>query len=206
MPKLSLSPHGLYWTSDTHFFHKGIIRLSKRPFDSVEHMNASLIANWNARVGKLDTVIHVGDMLFGNSKKWNEVLDQLNGEIILVEGNHDRMNNPNSTTRARFKSIHSILELDVAGQFVHVCHYPMLSWRDRQRGSIHAHGHSHGGTAREIVCPVDGTVLVPPCRRLDVGVDCATRYGAPAYSPIKHSELLEYALGINEAHVDSMGE
>ena len=154
-------------------------------------MNAELVRCWNARVNKNATVIHVGDMLFGSSKRWNEILDQLNGRIILVEGNHDRENQPNATTRARFESRHSILELDVEGQLLHVCHYPMMSWRNRQRGSIMVHGHCHGTSTQ--------SVSGPQVRRLDVGVDCSTRYGAPSYSPIAHAELLNYALSIPAA-------
>lgn len=196
MPSLSLSSKNLWWTSDTHFFHKNVIAHCNRPFASVDEMNAELVRRWNARVNKIGTVIHVGDMLFGSSQKWNQILDQLNGEIILVEGNHDRENKPNATTRERFKSIHNILELDVEGTLFHVCHYPMLSWRNRQRGSIMCHGHQHGDGQLEVVCPTDGTVVIPQCRRLDVGTDCATRYGAPAYSPIAHAELVDYALRI----------
>ena len=38
---------GVFFTSDTHFNHTNIIRFCSRPFKDVEHMNETLIANWN---------------------------------------------------------------------------------------------------------------------------------------------------------------
>jgi len=43
----------MHFTADTHFYHGNILKLSNRPFTSVEEMYHSLIANWNAVVGKL---------------------------------------------------------------------------------------------------------------------------------------------------------
>ena len=42
---------GVFFTSDTHFNHTNIIRFCSRPFKDVEHMNETLIANWNRVVG-----------------------------------------------------------------------------------------------------------------------------------------------------------
>lgn len=193
------NPDKLWWTSDTHYFHAGIIEFSKRPFDSVKEMHEALIQNWNDRVRPGDTVIHVGDFIFGSSRNWNHILDQLHGDIVLVEGNHDRGNKPNATTRGRFKLLARLLEERIGDHYFAVCHYPMLSWRNRQGGSIHVHGHSHGGRPDEIICPTDGTVVIPKCRRFDVGVDCSTRFGAPAYSPISNAELVERALKVSES-------
>ena len=41
----------VFFTSDTHFNHTNIIRFCSRPFKDVEHMNETLIANWNRVVG-----------------------------------------------------------------------------------------------------------------------------------------------------------
>ena len=55
----------LFFTSDTHFFHEGIIRFCNRPFGSVEEMNETLIRNWNEKVPEDGTVFHLGDFAFG---------------------------------------------------------------------------------------------------------------------------------------------
>jgi calcineurin-like phosphoesterase family protein len=76
-------------TSDTHFFHKNIIRYTGRPHGSIWHMDDDLKAKWNETVGPDDTIIVVGDLAFGNAGAKEELLKELNGYKVLVKGNHD---------------------------------------------------------------------------------------------------------------------
>lgn len=46
----------LYFTSDLHFNHAGIINFDKRPFENVEEMNRCLVRNWNARITEKEEV------------------------------------------------------------------------------------------------------------------------------------------------------
>ncbi len=87
-----------WFTSDTHFGHGRVIEYSGRPFSSTEEMDRVLIAKWNARVKKEDTVYFLGDFCF---KKCTEAPDarpfdyyrsQLNGTIHWIAGNHDHGN------------------------------------------------------------------------------------------------------------------
>ena len=39
-----------YFTSDQHFGHFNIIRLSHRPFATADEMDEAMIAKWNAKV------------------------------------------------------------------------------------------------------------------------------------------------------------
>jgi calcineurin-like phosphoesterase family protein len=82
----------IWFTSDTHFGHKNIIRYCNRPFKNVWEMNYQLIENWNARVKSGDTVYHLGDFAFLAPKQIKDVIDCLNGNIIMVRGNHDGPN------------------------------------------------------------------------------------------------------------------
>ncbi|MEF9988159.1 MAG: phosphoesterase, partial [Christensenella sp.] len=52
----------IYFTSDFHFGHKGIIEMQNRPFSCAEEMNETLIRNYNERVHKNDTVYILGDI------------------------------------------------------------------------------------------------------------------------------------------------
>ena len=81
-----------YWfTSDTHFSHKNIIKYCNRPFDSVEQMDAELIKRWNEVVKPEDVVFHLGDLCFKN-KSLDDYRKVLNGTIILLKGNHENGN------------------------------------------------------------------------------------------------------------------
>jgi len=79
--------------SDTHFSHKNILnfepcRLTQMRidgYDADEH-DKWLIDKWNENVGKDELVIHLGDFAF---KRVAECLEELNGRIILILGNHD---------------------------------------------------------------------------------------------------------------------
>jgi len=86
----------------THLNHSNIIGYCNRPFKDVDHMNNSLVKNWNERVKPDDTIIVDGDFCFKNTpggkvgeggleaaKYW---IAQLNGEKIFVRGNHDKHN------------------------------------------------------------------------------------------------------------------
>jgi calcineurin-like phosphoesterase family protein len=77
----------IYLTADTHFNHTNIIKYCLRPFQTVEEMNETLIANWNITVAKSDMVIFLGDLCFkDDADKW---LSKLNGDKLLLRGNHD---------------------------------------------------------------------------------------------------------------------
>jgi calcineurin-like phosphoesterase family protein len=83
----------VFLISDTHFGHKGVTQFlnsdgSKlRPWDNVEEMDEALVANWNRVVGPKDKVYHLGDVVI--NRKALKTLALLNGEKILVKGNHD---------------------------------------------------------------------------------------------------------------------
>lgn len=78
-----------YVISDTHFGHENVIEYSRRPFSDVEEMNETMVAQWNEKVSDDDTVIHLGDVRHHPGEPANYWFDQLNGQILLVRGNHD---------------------------------------------------------------------------------------------------------------------
>ena len=78
-----------FYIADTHFFHNNIIRYCNRPYASVEEMNEALIDNWNKTVQPNDTIRIVGDFAFGGKQRLLEVMPRLNGNKILIHGNHD---------------------------------------------------------------------------------------------------------------------
>lgn len=79
----------VFMTSDLHFGHKNILKHCNRPYDSVEDMDEGLVANWNNKVPKKDSIVYiVGDFAFNNHNKY---LSRLNGKKVLIIGSHDHM-------------------------------------------------------------------------------------------------------------------
>lgn len=79
-----------YFTSDTHFNHANIITYCNRPFKDINHMNHTMLNNWNRRVTNNDRVYHLGDFAMGNKNHWSRFCKALNGHKILIRGNHDK--------------------------------------------------------------------------------------------------------------------
>lgn len=73
----------IYFTADTHFGHERTLKLSRRPFDSVDKMNAAIVARWQLTVKPEDTVYHLGD--FGDPS----FIELLSGKIYFLPGNYD---------------------------------------------------------------------------------------------------------------------
>ena len=79
----------IFFTADLHLGHENVIRHCNRPFASAEIMDRELIANWNHRVRRDDTVYIAGDFCFRNKRPVEEYLSALNGHKHLIIGNHD---------------------------------------------------------------------------------------------------------------------
>lgn len=84
----------VWLVSDTHFGHEKTCTVFKRedgsplrPFASAEEMDEFMIEAWNERVKPNDKVYHLGDVVI--SRKFLSVLGRLNGDKVLIRGNHD---------------------------------------------------------------------------------------------------------------------
>ena len=79
--------------SDTHFGHTGVCRFLRddgtklRPWDDPKEMDEFMVKAWNERVKPNDKVYHLGDVVI-NRKSLN-ILERLNGDKVLIKGNHD---------------------------------------------------------------------------------------------------------------------
>jgi len=126
-----------FFTADTEFNHKNIIEYCNRPFKSVNHMNESIVANWNSVVDKNDIVFHLGDV----GRDCDELVSRLNGNIIFVKGGHDH-----KLDAPLMKEIYIDGLKDEYGnkRLIVLCHYSMRSWNKSHYGSWHLFGHHHG--------------------------------------------------------------
>lgn len=166
--------HETYFTSDTHFGHRNIIRYCGRPFNSSDHMDAELIRRWNEVVGDDDVIYHLGDFTLAGHAFARRILAQLKGRIRVLgyPWHHDARWLPTSSGPSELysRSGHPVEILAPVvverletpwrrRQQLVLCHYPFAQWDGRHHGAWHLHGHSHG------THPPDGAML-------DVGVDC----------------------------------
>ncbi len=83
-----------YVISDTHLNHGNIIDHCDRPFESEAEMNERLKSNWNSIVNEDETVLCLGDLAVWSTGETIEWADRLNGDLILVLGNHDPIEDP----------------------------------------------------------------------------------------------------------------
>ena len=130
----------VFLTSDTHFGHLGVTKFLRddgtklRPWDSVEEMDEALIANWNSVVKPNDKVYHLGDVVI--NRKALHTLHRLNGEKVLIKGNHDIFKLEDYTPY--FKDIRGY---HVMNNFI-LSHIPLHpDAKGRFNGNIHGHTH-----------------------------------------------------------------
>jgi calcineurin-like phosphoesterase family protein len=83
-----------FLTSDTHFGHAGVCRFTEadgvtkiRPWTDPDEMDEEMIKRWNATVRPNDKVYHLGDVVI--NRKALKTLARLNGDKVLIRGNHD---------------------------------------------------------------------------------------------------------------------
>lgn len=126
--------------SDTHFGHDNVIIYDKRPFKTGEEMDEAMIKNWNSVVKPNDIIYHLGDFAFLHESMICKILDRLNGNKILITGNHDKQMRKDCV-RKYFKIITPYLEVYQNKQLICMFHYPQARWNKSHRGSFHIHGH-----------------------------------------------------------------
>lgn len=83
----------VFLVSDTHFGHAGVCRFLRddgtklRPWDDPDEMDEAMVKAWNERVRPNDKVYHLGDAVI--NRKALKTLGRLNGDKVLIRGNHD---------------------------------------------------------------------------------------------------------------------
>ena len=134
----------IYFTADTHFTHKNIIKFCDRPFSNVTQMNNVLIKEWNRTVTDDDIIYHLGDFGWKDNKENLSILRQLNGKKYLIKGNHDYSFIKDKAIRKEFVWIKDYYELIIDGMLIVLCHYPFATWRASHHGTWNLYGLSHG--------------------------------------------------------------
>lgn len=172
-----------FFISDTHFLHRGSLLWKDckfpRLFADINEANEFMISRWNYVVKPEDEVYFLGDFAYKCSKsKAEAIFWQLNGKKHLIKGNHDHK------IAAKFincwESISDLKTVEIllpdgCKKEIVLCHYPMLSWRHKESGAWHLHGHTHGSIQE----------LNQNVKRYDVSVEVNN------YTPISEEELIK---------------
>lgn len=136
----------IYFTSDSHYFHENILNFCKRPFENVQEMNKRIVENWNNKVPTDGIVFHLGDFSWGGYQQWKQIREQLNGEIILIKGNHC-LKNITPTAHSLFKKVVFQMRIEIEGRRIWLNHFPLLcysgTYRDFNGLEFNLFGHTH---------------------------------------------------------------
>ena len=133
-----------YYISDIHFGDQRLFDLCKRPFSSLEEMDAYIIQKWNGKVSDEDTVYVVGDI--GYDKQAINIYKQLNGIKRLIVGNHDESIIDYIKETHMFASIEYMCLINDEDSRVFLCHYPIMDWPEDDNNSVLVYGHIHNKT------------------------------------------------------------
>lgn len=137
----------VFLTSDTHFGHAGVCRFLRddgtklRPWDDPNEMDEEMVKRWNEKVKPNDKVYHLGDVVI-NRKALN-ILRRLNGDKVLIKGNHDIFKLEDYTEHFR----------DIRGYHVMngmiLSHVPVHE-ESLGRFGVNIHGHLHANRIKYV--------------------------------------------------------
>ena len=171
--------YNVYITADLHIRHKNILHHQKNRIKGMNLLNDAdveghdkyVIDMWKNITKRGDHIYVVGDFIMSNQQDSLKILHELksNGcHIHLIVGNHDKSTHKmynmfesiSDIKRVIFKKdVFDFLQNDFT---VIMCHYPMISWQDKPRGSMMLYGHVH------LNAPIIDTY---PDLRMNVGID-----------------------------------
>lgn len=169
----------IYITSDHHFGHIKIIEYEDRPFDLVSQMDRYMIDEWNRVVCDDDVVIHLGDFSLLPPEETIDICNELKGQIILFNGNHDHRTRTFWEQRAGilkwfkrpqyFDGIWLTHRVDWGFVFYNSFDSMRIwtgkkSWTLIKDDDLVLHGHSHGKITKQgqfVNCGVDAWNFTP---------------------------------------------
>lgn len=188
-----------WFTSDLqlHFGHENILGYCSRPWDDLSAMEQGLVDNFNACVEPDDVVYFVGDFAMGVRADNVPVAARLNGNKILIPGNHDNVWKGNKSWE-KWASLygeyfwveHGDVLLTLGGIDFELSHFPFI-------GNDHTGEERYNSSKIDKFSPINnGQFLI--CghihdawqkrnKMFNVGVDSNN------YFPVHQDEIVEWA-------------
>jgi calcineurin-like phosphoesterase family protein len=139
----------VFLVSDTHFGHAGVCRFTEkdgvtkiRPWTDPDEMDEEMVKRWNETVRPNDKVYHLGDVVI--NRKSLAIMDRLNGDKVLIRGNHDIFRDEDY--RKYFRELRAYHVMN--GMIL--SHIP-LHPESLGRFGTNIHGHLHSNRVKKIV-------------------------------------------------------
>ena len=133
-----------YFISDLHLGHANVIRFDGRPWETVEEMDAGIIRRWNSKVRGEDHVYVIGDFAYRNRTPISDYVQQLNGYIHLIRGNHDVRS---VTYESCFREVMDYKDMTIVEEGVKcrmiLSHYFIPFYNGARHMAFMLHGHTH---------------------------------------------------------------
>ena len=169
----------VFLTSDTHFGHTGVCRFmgpdgvtKLRPWDNADEMDDEMVRRWNETVRPNDKVYHLGDVVM--NRKALTTLSRLNGDKVLIKGNHDIFRLEDYTPYFRDIRAYHVMNGCI------LSHIPMHE-SNLGRFGTNIHGHTH---AYRVMKMDYGREVIDP-RYFNVSVECID------YTPILLEDVVK---------------
>lgn len=187
-----------FW-ADLHLGHFNSIKFDNRPFRDLDHMHATLIANYNSTVPADGICYFLGDVNTHNAELTKSIIGAMHGTKVLILGNHDK--GVQSCYNVGFDVVLNQAMIIIANEHVTMTHCPLRGvfredtsqmhgnapgelWHGEKRhpdfsiedrGQFHLHGHIHS--------PNGGKSTKTAGRQYDVGCP------ANKYRPVHIAEI-----------------
>ena len=188
----------VFLVSDTHFGHAGVCRFTRadgtklRPWTDPDEMDEHLVRVWNERVKPTDKVYHLGDVVI--NRKSLKTLARLNGDKVLIRGNHDIFRD--DEYREHFRELRAYHVMN--GMIL--SHIPVHE-ASLGRFGVNIHGHLHYQRVKKArgINARTGEILYGDV--IDTRYWCACVEQLPDFAPI----LFEDAVKLIEAEGGTVG-
>lgn len=165
----------IFLASDHHLSHNNILTFLRadgaklRDFTSIEEHDEFIIARHNSVVRPQDKTYFLGDVTFSHTNL--HLLSRMNGEKILIKGNHDKCKL--SHYIPYFKDIRGSHQLD---KFL-LTHIP-VHIESLARWTHNIHGHLHDNMVKDAYGALDS-------RYINVSMECLDNYTPVSLEQIK---------------------
>jgi len=173
----------VFLVSDTHFGHAGVCRFTRadgctplRPWDDAAEMDEEMVRRWNDRVGPKDKVYHLGDVVI--NRRALPIMDRLNGDKVLIRGNHDIFRDEDYTPYFR-----SLRGYHVMNGLI-LSHIPVHP-ESLGRFGTNVHGHLHANRVMRPLATSGRTDVI------DVRYHCVCVEQTPDFAPILFEDVLK---------------